>query len=116
MVPPDAEEALRLAREASIAGFETAKGDCDDCGICLDAAEEVAIDGCNHMLCSAHRASDDTLCIFIRPAAAPSSQGCLMGDDEGCLACTLERWHLRAQEHADDSTVSSNCFSTANEC
>ena len=50
------EEAVRLAREASIVGFETAKvGDCDDCGICLDAAEEVAIDGCDHMLCGACR-------------------------------------------------------------
>ena len=55
-IPPGAEEALRLAREASIAGFETAKGDCDDCGICLDSAEEVAIDGCNHMLCGANHA------------------------------------------------------------
>ncbi len=49
---PDVEDALRLAREASIVGFETAK-DHDDCGICLDAVEEVAIDGCDHMLCGA---------------------------------------------------------------
>ena len=47
---PLAEEALRLAREASIVGFETAK-DHNDCGICLDTEEEVAIDGCDHMLC-----------------------------------------------------------------
>ena len=55
---PTAEDALQLARDASIAGFETAKGGYDDCGICLDSAEEVAIDGCNHMLCGTHRGVD----------------------------------------------------------
>ena len=56
----DMEDALRLAREASIVGFETAK-DHDDCGICLDSAEEVAIDGCDHMLCGALFLAPDVL-------------------------------------------------------
>lgn len=54
MVAPGGDDVVRLAREASIIGFETAKGDYDDCGICLDAAEEVAVDGCDHMLCGVH--------------------------------------------------------------
>lgn len=28
----------------------------EDCGVCLDAAEEVAFNGCNHMLCGEHHA------------------------------------------------------------
>ena len=43
---------MRVAREASITGFENVKAS-DDCGICLDAVEEVVIDGCDHMLCGA---------------------------------------------------------------
>ena len=37
-----------------------ARGDYEDCGICLDAAEEVAIDGCDHMLCGARRPRRDS--------------------------------------------------------
>ena len=44
----------RLARDASIPGFEPVKAH-EDCGICLDAGEEVAINGCNHMLCGVRR-------------------------------------------------------------
>jgi hypothetical protein len=41
-----------LWHEASIAGFE-ADHVVEDCGICLDQPDEVAINGCDHRLCGA---------------------------------------------------------------
>lgn len=38
-------------REASIAGFEERPPEPSECGICLDALEEVAVNGCSHKLC-----------------------------------------------------------------
>lgn len=40
-----------LSRAASIAGFEDPLGDDNDCGICLEAELDVAVNGCNHKLC-----------------------------------------------------------------
>ena len=40
-----------MSRAASIAGFEDPLGDDNDCGICLEADLDVAINGCKHRLC-----------------------------------------------------------------
>ena len=40
-----------MSRAASIAGFEDPLDDDNDCGICLEADLDVAINGCKHRLC-----------------------------------------------------------------
>ena len=48
-------DTVLLERQASVAGFGGAKGAeaaaLVECGICLDALEEVAVNGCCHKLC-----------------------------------------------------------------
>ncbi len=45
-------EAVLLNRELSVEGF-SGHAEPVECGICLDALEEVGINGCTHKLCGA---------------------------------------------------------------
>lgn len=64
-----------LSRAASIAGFGDDYG--GDCGICLDAPEEVAINGCNHRLCVDCSIS---LCeVHKKPPLCPFCRGMISG-------------------------------------
>ena len=67
-----------LSRAASIAGFGDDYG--GDCGICLDEAEEVAINGCNHRLCVDCSIS---LCeVHKKPPLCPFCRGMISGFHE----------------------------------
>ena len=57
-----------MSRAASIAGFEDPLGDDNDCGICLEADLDVAINGCKHRLCidcSIRSACLEVLCLIL---------------------------------------------------
>ena len=57
-----------MSRAASIAGFEDPLGDDNDCGICLEADLDVAINGCKHRLCidcSIRSGCLEALCLFL---------------------------------------------------
>jgi hypothetical protein len=99
------------SRPASIMGFEERQSEPAECGICLDAMEGVAVNGCSHRLCG--EVTTDSLCIL--PLLLWCS--CMRGhhlyrlppSTRGRCACL--QWSVRC--HCVSSTRSRRCVPSA---
>ena len=80
-----------MSRAASIAGFEDPLGDDNDCGICLEADLDVAINGCKHRLCidcSIRSGCLEALCLILGAVLLHAWHAvCAHGDDWDALGC-----------------------------